>query len=154
MFVSLWEKQRLLCPAPPRPAPVAPWPKKSEPNPGCLAPEPHGRLKLQVLTRELSAGAGPGPCSLVSARLPSPGWGPAALPLRSQEVAAGLSWGRGAGKRSAGLGGGPLGTAQQHAACSPQPPRSGLQPAEPTHTLTQLRIYFRPSLMLSTVQQT
>ena len=153
MFVSVWEKQRLFVLPPPPPA-VAPWPKKSEANPGSLAPDPRERLQLQALSGELSAGAGPGLCGLVSARLPAPGCGPAALPLRSREVPAGLSWGRGAGKRSAGPGGGPLGTAQQHASRSPQPPRSGLQPAEPTHTLTQLRFYFRPSLMLSTVQQT
>lgn len=31
---------------------------------------------------------------------------------------------------------------------------SGLQPTEPAHTLTQLRFYFRPRLMLSLVQRT
>lgn len=38
----------------------------------------------------------------------------------------------------------------------PQPPAqgAGLQAAEAAHTLTQLRLYFRPSLVLSTVQQT
>lgn len=67
-------------------------------------------------------------------------WGPASLPSGSQEVAPGL--------RRHGPG-----ATQQHAACSPQPLWSALQPEAPAHTLTQLRFYFRPSLMLSTVQQ-
>lgn len=120
---------------------------------GCLlAPKPcrgiH-RLQPQVLMGETEYGnQAPSSASLCPPDTRPPGLGAGFSALGLPGIG---TWAPGA--RLGWPGGDWPGATQQHAACSPPPLWSGLQPKAPAHTLTQLRFYFRPSLMLSTVQQ-